>query len=424
MNKKLVCSLMAAAMAASIMTVSAAAEDAEVTITYWGWDSNYYEPMMEAYHELHPNVTFEATATEWGDMLTKAQQALASGSDLPTIIPMDRTLIANWMNMDIMENLLDYGLDTSVYNQALIQQATNADGEVIGLFENVCPSGIAYKRDLAEQYLGTSDPDELQAMFQTYDDYAAKGAEVAEATDGQVFLFHSGQAVAEWLYFASDVENYTDGVINATAKYTDVFEKLIALRDAGACDTYQSGTAEANATYADDSHIFYPCPDWALTYYIEANDPDGAGNWGLIQAPVDYQHGGTAMGITSASSDEEKQAAYDFIVWCMSSEEGAACAKDKAGYITSDETIATADFCKRSDEDFFGGQDISNLFYQVIAPATQIPAASAYDNDIVSARNDVAQQIMDDSSMTVETAVAAAVEELGQLVTAEDVTIE
>lgn len=424
MKKKMISTLMAAVMAASVFAVPVAAEEEPVTITYWGWDSNYYQPVMDAYAELHPNVTFEATATEWGDMLTKAQQALASGSELPTIIPMDITLIGNWKKMGIMENLLDYGLDTSVYNPALIEAATDEDGKVIGLFENICPAGIAYKRDLAKEYLGTDDPDELAEMFSSYDAYVEKGKEVSEATNGEVYLFHSGQAVAEWLYFASDIANVTDGTINMTEKMTDVMGKLIDLRDAGAVDTYQNGTAEANATYAGSNHIFYPCPDWALTYYIETNDPEGSGNWGLMKAPVGYSHGGTAMGISSSASDEQKQAAYDFITWAISSEEGATVAKDQAGYITHDTTIATEEFCKRSDEDFFGGQDISALYYKDIASGISIATPSAYDNDIVSVRNDVAQQIMNDSAMTLDDAVAAAVEELGQLVTDDTVTIK
>ena len=425
MKKKVISVLAAAAMTASAFTVPVAAEAEEpITLTYWGWDSNYYQPVMEAYMESHPNVKFEATATEWGDMLTKAQQALASGSELPTIIPMDITLIANWKEMDIMENLLDYGLDASVYNSALIEAATNADGELIGLFENVCPAGIAYKRDLAKEYFGTDDPDELYAMFNSYEAYVEKGKEVAEKSNGEVFLFHSGQAVAEWLYFASDVANVTDDTINMTDKMTDVMGKLIDLRDAGAVDSYQNGTAEANATYADDSHIFYPCPDWALTYYIEGNDPEGSGNWGLMKAPVSYAHGGTAMGITSSATDEQKAAAYDFITWAVSSEEGATVARDQAGYITHDSTIATDEFCKRSDEEFFGGEDISTLYYKTIASEIAIAAPSPFDNDIVSVRNDVAQQVMNDSSMTLDAAIEAAVDELGQLVTDETVTIK
>ncbi len=424
MRKNLFKMVAAAVLAVSVLAVPAMADDPEVTITYWGWDSNYTWPMMEKYHELHPNVTFEPIATEWGDMLTKVQQALASGSELPTIIPMDRALIANWKQFDILEDLNEYGVDTSVYNQALIDAATTDDGRLIGLFSAACPAGIAYKRDLAKEYFGTDDPEELQAMFSTYDDYVTHGAEVAEASGGSVYLFHSGQAVAEWLYFASDVPNYEDGKINMTAKMEDVMGKLIALRDAGAVDTYQNGTPEGNATYAGKNHIFYPCPDWAITYYIEANDPDGSGNWGIIKAPVNYQHGGTAFGITTSATDEQKAAAYDYIHWCVSDQVGAEEARDVAGFITMDSTIATPEFCKRSDEEFFGGENISDLLYQEIAPNTVIPAPSAYDNDITSVRNDVAQQIMDDASMDLDTAVAAAIDELGQLVTDESVTIE
>ncbi|MFV0363986.1 MAG: ABC transporter substrate-binding protein [Suipraeoptans sp.] len=400
------------------------AGEEQVTLTYWGWDSNYYGPMIEGYMESHPNVTIEATAVEWGDMLTKAQQALASGSELPTIIPMDITLIANWKEMGILENLTDYGLDTSNYSPALIDAATDGNGALVGLFENVCPAGIAYKRDLALEYFGTDDPDELYEMFSSYDDYVEKGKEVNEQSGGSTYLFHSGQAVAEWFYFASDVTNTTDDTINMTEKMTDIMSKLVDLRDAGAVDTYQNGTAEANATYAGDSHIFYPCPDWALTYYIEGNDPDGSGNWGLMKAPVSYSHGGTAMGISSDASDAEKEAAYDFIMWCISSEEGAVIARDAAGYITQDTSIATAEFTKRSDEDFFGGQDISTLYYQEIVSEIEIASPSPYDNDIVSTRNDVAQQLMNDSSMTLDDATKASVEVLNQLVTDTSVTIK
>lgn len=425
MKKRVLAILAAATMAATTFTVPVFAESEEpVTLTYWGWDSNYYQPVIDAYMESHPNVKIEATATEWGDMLTKAQQALASGSELPTIIPMDITLIGNWKKMGVTENLLDYGLDTSKYNPALIEAATDENGKVIGLFENVCPAGIAYKRDLAKEYFGTDDPDELAEMFSSYEAYVEKGKEVAEKSNGEVFMFHSGQAVAEWLYFASDIANVTDDTINMTDKMTDVMGKLVELRDAGAVDSYQNGTAEANATYADDKHIFYPCPDWALTYYIESNDPEGSGNWGLIKAPVGYSHGGTAMGISSSATEEQKEAAYDFITWAISSEEGAAVAKDKAGYITQDTTIATDEFCKRSDEEFFGGQDISSLYYKDIASSISIATPSVFDNDIVSVRNDVAQQLMNDKDMTVDDAVKAAVEELGQLVTDETVTIK
>jgi ABC-type sugar transport system, periplasmic component len=453
MKKKILCVLLAASMAATALAgcgsssddsanapaaeeSGAPAEEAsgeeapaaeasgeEVTITYWGWDSNFYDPMFAAYTETHPNVHFEPVATEWGDMLTKAQQALASNSELPVLVPMDNALLENWKKMDIMEDLTTLGLNPDDYSDVYIKKATTADGKVIGVFENVAPSGIAYKRDMAEQYFGTSDPDELFEIFSSYDAYIEKAADVA--ADGK-FMFHSGQAVAEWLYWASEVPTQTDNTINYTEKMTDVFSKLIAMRDTGAVDTYQNGTPEANATYASRDHVFYPCPDWAITYYIKGNDPDGSGNWGIMKAPVSYSHGGTAIGITKASTDEQKAAAYDFIAWVTADPAGAAESRDKVGYISPYKAlVGDAAFSRReADEEYFGGEDIGALYYQDIMQAMKVADSSTWENEVVSVRNDVAQQIMDDSSMTLEQALANGKDELTQLVTDSEITIE
>ena len=426
MTKRALCLLLTLVMALCMFGTAFAEDEEPVTITYWGWDvSNFAQPQMDAYHELHPNVTFEATSVEWGDMLTKVQQALASNSELPVIIPMDLALLGSWSSFGIFEDLTDYGLDPANYNPALMATTTDADGKVFGLHEGTQPSGIAYKRDLAKEYFGTDDPAELQEMFATYDDYVTKGKELAEKTDGKVFLFHSGQAVAEWFYFASTVPCADGKTIKLTEKFTDVLGKLIALRDAGAVDSYQNGTPEANATYSDDTHIFYPCPDWAISYYIKPNDPDGAGNWGMIKAPAGYQHGGTAMGITSASTDAQKKAAYDFIHFCISDPVGATVMKDNAGYITHDVNILSDPaFAKRSDEDFFGGEDISTLLYVDVASSISFPTPSPYDNDVINTRNDIAQLIMNDPSIDLDAALAAAKDELTQLVTDPEAVIE
>lgn len=408
-------------------STSAEASGDVVTITYWGWDSDYYQPMMEAYEALHSEVHFEPTAVEWGDMLTRAQQALASGSALPTIIAMDNTLIENWKQMDIFVDLRDYGFDNSQYVDNLAEKVVKEDGSVIGVESSINPAAIAYKRDLALEYFGTDDPDELFDMFSSYDDYVTRGAEIYDQTDGTVYLFHSGQAVAEWLYFASDVQNMDGDTLNYTSKMTDVMSKLIALRDANAVDTYQSGTPEANATYADDIHIFYPTPNWGLNYYIKGNDPDGSGNWGLMHAPVDYNHGGSAHGITSSATDEEKQAAYDFLTWVHEDPDGAATLRDECNFITPyKEFVEDPDFVGASEGDieWFGGEDIGELYYLEVAPNMSPIPSTVWDNTMVNVRNDVAQQVVDNKDMTLDEAIEIGREAIEQLVTDDSVTIE
>lgn len=288
----------------------AEASGEDVTITYWGWDSNFYELMFAAYTEAHPNVHFEPVATEWGDMLTKAQQALASNSELPVLVPMDNALIENWKKMDIMEDLTTLGLNPDEYSDIYVKKATTADGKVIGVFENVAPSGIAYKRDMAKQYFGTDDPDELFEIFSSYDAYVEKSADVK--ADGK-FMFHSGQAVA-----------------------------------------------------------------------------------------------------------------WDFIKWATSDKDGATTMRDQAGYITPYKALLndSAFTARPADEEFFGGEDVGALYYQDIMQAMKVADSSTWENEVVSVRNDVSQQIMDDPGMTLDQALANGMEELKQLVTDSEIVIE
>jgi len=401
-------------------------EDGVVTLTYWGWDANYYEPLFEAYEKENPKVKFEATAVEWGDMLPKAQQALASGSELPSIVAMNNELMENWKALDICIDLAEYGFDNSGYVESLAKKAVTEDGAVIGAQESIDPAGMAYKRDLAKEYFGTDDPDELFEIFSTFDAYAQKGKEVYEKSGGKVHLFHSGQSVGELLSFGSAVENMNGDTLEYTAKMTDIMSTLIKLRDANAVDSYQSGTPEANATYADDAHIFYPCPSWSISYYIKPNNPDGSGNWGLMRAPVDCNMGGTALGIIKDSTDEQKQAAYDFVVWATQGD-GAAVAREKAGYITPFKALMEdPKWVQASEEDkaFFGGEDIAKVFYQDIAPNMASIPSSEWDNAMTNVRNDLAQQLMDDKSMTLEQAISLGKEQIEQLVTDENVKIK
>ena len=100
--------------------------------------------------------------------------------------------------------------------------------------------------------------------------------------------------------------------------------------------------------------------------------------------------------------------------------------RDEVGYISPyKEIVNDSEFTRReADEEYFGGEDIGALYYQDIMQAMKVAESSSWENEVVSVRNDVAQQIMDDSSMTLEQALANGMEELSQLVTDSEITIK
>lgn len=408
-------------------TTDSESKDDVTTITYWGWDSNFTDPTFSAFMKEHPEIKIEATDVGYSDLFPKVQQALASGSELPTMVPMNNTLAESFKQLDMMEDLSGepYNAKPEEWVNYVVKRNTTDDGQMIGLGENVTPSGIAYKRDLDKKYFGTDDPNELAAMFETYDDYIEKGKEVNEKSGGKDFLFHSGGAVGEWLYFADQTEVQIGNEVNFTEKMTNVLDVLCRMRDNKVVDTYENGTPQANATYADENHIFYPCPDWAITYYIKANDPDGSGNWGIMKPPGGgYSAGGTSIGISSDATDEQKEAAWKFIQWVLTSDEGVKVNKEEAGYITTYKKYCEDESFTTNEDEYFGGQDTGKLFYSEILPNCKIPETSVYDQTIVDIRDLLATAIMADDSLTVDDAIKQGLEECENRITESDITIK
>ncbi len=405
----------------------AEASGEQVTITYWGWDTNWYEPMFAKFMESHPNIKIEATTVAYSDYFTKIQQAIASGSELPTMVQQSCTLIENYKQLGVFEDLTKdpYNVDPNAFFDFIKGRAMTDDGQLIGIEQSVSPSAIAYKRDLAKKYFGTDDPQELAEIFKTTDDYITEGKRVNEESGGTDYLFHAGGAVAEWLYFADSTDVQTDNTINFTEKMSKVMGLLCDMRDNKVVDTFENGTPQANATYADDNHLFYPCPNWAITYYIKSNDVDGSGNWGLMMpATGGYSCGGCSVGITNTSTDAQKAAAWEFINWAFFTEEGVQTAKEEVEYyVPTKEFYEDPSYAAGADE-FFAGQDIGAFLYGEVAQSIVLPKTSVWDQTVIDIRDLLAVAVMADPSMTAEDAVQKGLEECANRITDSELTIK
>ena len=60
-------------------------KDYEGTLTMWGWDTDYYQTVTQAFQKIYPNVRFEYTSVENKDMPKKYETALIVGGELPDI---------------------------------------------------------------------------------------------------------------------------------------------------------------------------------------------------------------------------------------------------------------------------------------------------------------------------------------------------
>lgn len=419
--KKLLAALAVAAIAALPFGTMAGAEE-EVTLTIWDWDEAHLTHMTEWYHERHPNVNFETLVVATADYMQKLQSAVASGSGVPDIILSEQGYRGKSFDLGIMEDLSKdpYNVGPDEMFDFAYQLGSGPNGELYGVEQQICPSGFAYRRDLAKEYLGTDDPAEIAEMISDWDKLYDVATQLKEKSGGSVAVL-PGISLCNQILLNQNVSDYIDGDnIDLTGRFTHMFEILTKFNQAGLLGKQEDGSPALSASYAAGEILFYPCAPWAVKWNIATNDPDGSGNWGLTQAPDGgFTYGGTSVSIYSGS--EHKEAAWDYIKEVYCTGEGVEEAYRQFGFMTGFKAPYEDEnsyfFTEEGQYDaFFGGQNLADYFINTIAITTQGQVPSKHEANVKSALSNVAAQMAAQPDMALEDALEALKAEVQMLI--------
>ena len=389
------------------------AEEKPVTITIWGWDNNVTDITIPAFEAIHPNIKIERVPVTSEELPLKLQQALAAGTDLPDILLAEINQRAVTFAMDIWEDLeqAPYSVKKDAFFQNTLSSMLNTKGQLIAIDQTLAPTGMAYNKNLARKYFGTDDQAAIESMFQTLDDYVTKGAEIAKASGGTVYMFSTPTNVLRWLWYSNPVKLVeADGSINFTAKMGTGIDFLIKLRNAGAVDALLEWSPQESASYTADRHIFYPLPNWGVQYMIKANDPNGQGRWGLCKPSTGpFSWGGTVQGIYKGS--KHKAEAWEYIKWFSFTKEGVDVVKKGTDYFSPVKSFYD-DPAFVSNVDPFFGMDTGKFFYEELMPNVIPPTFTAYEQYLAETNAAVAAYVMGNKNVTLDQALAKGIEEL------------
>lgn len=413
MKRKMLRTMLLLGVAAGLVgsSMNAMAEDGEKKkVVLWTWATGQFDAVQEAYFASHPDADweFEEVVVAAEDYLTKLQQGYASGGDMPDLLMAEMGWRGSAFALDIWENLEaePYNFDRSILLDSVISSITNADDQVIGVENALNPAFMMYKKDLAEEYLGTSDKEELEEMFQSYEDYAEWGAKVYEASGGTVTLFPGAQDISNMMVMQQRNVNNVDenGDLNVTGKVQPILETVRTMLDANACGTLAQYSTEWSNAFADGSVIFFPGASWSVTYWVEPYDPEGIDNWGMFTpAGGGFGWGGTCYGIYKGS--EMKEEAWDFISWALTTDEGAKYMKEGSGFFLPVKSLYEDPEYTKGTRENFGEQEINTFMMEEIAPNIPEASLSIYDNLVSDSVNMVVQMMAADAGMSAEAAM-------------------
>lgn len=402
MKKKCITTLGIAVLATMMLALPASAQTE--TITMWGWNADDIDKIFTAYKEATgADVVLDYVTVQQLETFQKLQTTISAGLDLPDIVPSEVGQRGTMLSLDIWEDLSadPYNFDTSQIFSYEIPLCSNEDGELCALPWDISTAGLAYKRDLAKEYLGTDDPDELAAMFSDWESFLEKGIEIRDATDGKIFMFASLTNVKQIMDGQNPQPIVTDGKLDMTS-INETLKWMITFRDEKIVDNILETSTSYSASYADKEHIFYPCASWSPNYVIQPNDPNGQGNWGLMVPPQGcYSWGGSAFMIPKDA--QHKDAAYAFISW-LNTEEGTRAQRDVVGYNTSNVAAYEDPEFAALYDDWFGDQNIGELLFNTAMENINVRPVSSYDAAITEVWTMITEAVNSDSGIDYATA--------------------
>lgn len=255
----------------------------------------------------------------------KLDAVLADGTNAPDIFICDAAYAQKYLASDNTLAINDIGIDyaemTNMFNYTL-QFASDEETVIKGLAWKACPTGVFYEKSLADQYLGTSDPNELAGSFATWDKVLESAKTVSDKSEGSVKLI-SGYTETYNAYMAGRQSGWEkDGTINFDPAVDEYFNFAKKLYDDGLTFYNEQWSDGWRGSMSNRTVVSYWGSLQFAKYDLALNPGEGApvnptaGDWGITTGPECYFSGGCWV-MVSKYCDKKATAAEIIRAVCL-----------------------------------------------------------------------------------------------------------
>ncbi len=357
----------------------------DLVISVWSF-TDEVPTMIQNYIDMHPNcgITMASTIipTTNGTYLPALDTALLDGGpDAPDIYVVEEAFAGEYIRGVKAGYAMPYaelGIDVEArieeadISRYCVEFGTNSEDELIGLGYQGTNGVFAYRRSIAEELWGTSDPNVVASKIGAGTGKWDNFFETAELLKEEGYAIVSGEDDV-W----KAVENSADkGWICNGDFYLDPQREMYLdyakkLHDNG----YTNGTTQWSEEWfygmqdrAEKPVFGYFGPAWLINYTLEPNCGETYGDWAICAPPVDFFWGGTWVlaNEEAVAYDEAKREAVKKIIEWMTLD----CSADGLqyslanGYLdNSPECVISGTIMSVSDgqNEFLGGQNMFDV---------------------------------------------------------------
>lgn len=357
----------------------------EGTLSLWYWDRSISDALLARVPKA-TGVDLQPQKVPF-DYKPKLLTSLAGNAYIPDICGFNDDVATYFPDADQFYDLNELGA-AELEDQYLDwkwQFGTTPEGQLVGFPMDTGPTALFYRADLFDEAGFPTEPDEVAAMMETWDDYFDAAEEYKQATDGK-FLIPNVDMV------------YYQGIRQQSSRYMTEQNKFIG--DGPQIREPWDRAVEAYRRELTPNAAPTRQPDWnaavsngTVASFVDAvwnaeilkdTAPNTEGNWRVCRAPGGPGNaGGSFIGITKASRDP--QAAWEVIKWVQSPKNQIFAYNEISLFPAARAALGSEDV--RVKDKFFGGQVINDVFGESALNVRPV-YLSPYDSRIDTAFND------------------------------------
>lgn len=415
MKRKLIIELLIVAMVTALLvgcgnTVTTTddvttTEDKTVTVEdpfyIYSWNTELGD-RLEYVYEKYPEIKDRVVYVNIGDgyiYQEKIDSLLATpdAKEYPDMMAVEAGYIMKYTNSDYTLPVTDLGLTdvdlAEMYPYTLTIATDQRNNQLKGVSWQACPGSYMYRRSLAEKYLGTSDPAEVQEYVKDWDTFLDTARTIKEKSYGATKILSSNDDVQN-VFWSNKSSPWVDE--NKNFVYDDSLDKMLDVeytleQEDLSCKT-SCWTEEWNAGPSTDEVFSYFGCTWFLHWTIKANCGGESvgegtyGDWAMCQGPSTYYWGGTWLCALQNCSDKEL-AGKIMKVLCCDTDVMTKMSEETLDYVNNKKAMMNLSDSGKGAYGFLGGQDFISVF-SPLAENIDISWASPYDKVINELLND------------------------------------
>lgn len=298
----------------------------EDSIVVWMWNTDVYNIIENVLKDYDPELYSKVRYVNTGGSDTyqdKLDNILSDPTNelYPDVIALEADYILKYTNGSNLLPVSELGITADDYaNQYeyTVDIGTSAfTGEVVALSWQACPGGWAIRASLAEELLGTSDPDELQEYFKDWDTFLETARKVKEASGDATRIIQGYDDLKRVYMGAREIGWYDASLENPTLTIEDPMLEYIemakTLYDEELTFNTTQWAADWYAAAEGDQVLAFPSCTWHTYWTLNA---DNRGDYVLIDGPQSYSWGGTWLAATAEASNTETVAKFIKYLTC------------------------------------------------------------------------------------------------------------